>query len=124
MIQVPGQNQPLQSADALCNPGLFPGPLLLRFQLFRVGLMHHLDPSGGVRQVLHDIPGILPLCAEVYQLIPQGLVKIQLAVVVHHEAADNVMLRVPHDCLAERQGGSSVKHFDPFANGGHFLVRE
>ena len=33
--------------------------------------MHHLDPGGGIRQILHDVPGILPLCAEVYQLVPQ-----------------------------------------------------
>lgn len=122
VVQVAGQNQLFQGTNLLRLSCCLSGPFLLLPQLLLISLMHHLDPGGGIRQVLHDVAGILPLGAEVYQLIPQGLVTIQLVMVVQHEAVNDMMLCVPHDRLAERQGDSSVKHFDPLANGGHFLV--
>ena len=124
VVQVAGQNQLLQGTNLLRLSGRLPGPFLLLPQLLLISLMYHRDPGSGIRQILHDVAGVLPLGAEVYQLIPQGLVTIQLVMVVQHEAVDDMMLRIPHDCLAERQGDSSVQRFDSLANGGHFLVRK
>ena len=56
------------------------------------------------------------LCAEVYQFIPQGLVKIQLAMAVQQEPADHMVLRVPHNRLTERQGYARVNGYGLWKN--------
>ena len=44
--------------------------------------------------------------------------------VVRHEPADDMVLCISHNRLAERQGCSPVKHFEALVDGGYFLVRE